>query len=526
MNSTGTLIATLAYLLSIAICIVALFVVPVNRKPSSATAWLMLIFGLPYLGALLFFMLGSPKLSRRRRAQQRTMDDMLRKTVADARQRPELQAVFDAPILPRYEPFVQRNANLGGLPAVAGNRVELLSDYAGAVDRIVQAIEGAQHYVHVEYYIFADDATGGKVVDALIDAQQRGVACRVLIDHIGNSRFNRTVLERLRAGDVAAHLMLPMRIFDGERSRFDLRNHRKIVVVDGEVGFTGSQNLIDRDYHKRSNREKGLYYIELVARVSGPVVRQLNAAFLTDWYAETDMIPDPIAAPEIHAAVAPQTAATLTDYTLEMHDRIMTQFLSQCKQGVATETQNQGPALRAAAIGKALITARDEEQDSFTALQTVMPWERFVATVTEAETLLQPKTGDYLDGLGAYYPQLRKYSPLLLDTFTFAGAPSGTSLLKALQILQEINAGVRKKVPRSAPRSFVMPRWADHVITPTGIDRQYYEFATLHELRNHLRAGDVWVRGSRQFRGFDDYLIPPAAWAAQKQTDEWTLAVP
>jgi cardiolipin synthase A/B len=120
MSSTEALIATLAYLLSIAICIVALFVVPVNRKPSSATAWLMPIFGLPYLGALLFFMFGSPKLSRRRRAQQRTMDDLLRKTVAEARQRPELQAVFDAPILPRYTPFVQLNTNLGGLPAFAG----------------------------------------------------------------------------------------------------------------------------------------------------------------------------------------------------------------------------------------------------------------------------------------------------------------------------------------------------------------------------------------------------------------------
>jgi cardiolipin synthase len=308
MNSTGALIAALAYLLSIVICIVALFVVPVNRKPSSATAWLMLIFGLPYFGALLFLMFGSPKLSRRRRAQQRTMDDLLRTTVADARQRPELQAVFDAPIPRRYAPFVQLNTNLGGLPAFAGNRVELLSDYAGTVDCIVQAIEGAQRYVHVEYYIFADDETGGKVVDALIRAQQRGVVCRVLIDHIGNSRFNHRVLERLRAGGVAAHLMLPVRIFNGKWSRFDLRNHRKIVVVDGEVGFTGSQNLIDRDYHKRSNAKKGLYYIELVARVSGPIVHQLNAAFLTDWYAETDILPDPIAAPEIHAAVAPQIA--------------------------------------------------------------------------------------------------------------------------------------------------------------------------------------------------------------------------
>jgi hypothetical protein len=214
-----------------------------------------------------------------------------------------------------------------------------------------------------------------------------------------------------------------------------------------------------------------------------------------------------------------------------MHDRIMTMFLGHCKQSYATEMESHGPALRAtarryAAIGKALITARDADQDPFTALQSVIPWERFVASVTEAETLLASKTGDYLDGLSAYYPQLRKYAPILLETFTLSGAPSSASLIKALQILKEINAGVRKKVPSSAPRSFVMPRWADHVMTPTGIDRLYYEFAALHELRNHLRAGDVWVSGSRQFREFDDYLIPPVVWATQKQIEEWTLAVP
>jgi len=310
MISTSAIVAALLYLLSITICIVALFVVPANRKPSSATAWLMLIFGLPFFGAIVFLMLGSPKLSRRRRAQQRTMDDMLRKTAADARQLPELKAMFDTPILPRYAPFVELNTNLGGLPAFGGNQVELLPDYAGAVDGIVAAIDRAQRYVHVEYFMFADDSTGGPVVDALIRAQQRGVVCRVLIDSIGNISFNRKVLERLRAGGVATHLMLPVNIFGNKGSRLDLRNHRKIVVVDGEVGFTGSQNLIDRDYHKRNNRKKGLYYIELVARVSGPIVHQLNAAFLTDWYAETDILPDPHTTPEIQATVALQPAGS------------------------------------------------------------------------------------------------------------------------------------------------------------------------------------------------------------------------
>jgi len=307
MNSAWVIVSTLPALLSVAIRIVALFVVPVNRKPSSATAWLMLIFGLPYLGAILFLLLGSPKLSRRRRAQQRTMDELLRKAVVDARQMPTLHELLDPAIPPRFAPLVRLNTNLGGLPPFAGNRVELLPDYTGAVDCIVETIERAKRYVHVEYFEFADDATGGKVVEALLRAQKRGVQCRVLIDHIGNFFFNRALLKRLRSGGVAAHRMLPIRILSTEWLRFDLRNHRKIVVVDGEVGFTGSQNLIDRDYHKKGNVKKGLYYVELVARVSGPIVQQLNAAFITDWYAETGVLLGPSTAPEIDIVVSSQT---------------------------------------------------------------------------------------------------------------------------------------------------------------------------------------------------------------------------
>jgi pyruvate/2-oxoglutarate dehydrogenase complex dihydrolipoamide dehydrogenase (E3) component len=151
--------------------------------------------------------------------------------------------------------------------------------------------------------MFADDKTGSKVIDALIRAQQRGVVCRVLIDHFSNVPFNRPVLKRLRTSGIAMHQTLPVRIFDSEWSRLDLRNHRKIVVVDGQVGFTGSQNLVDRDYHKRRNIKKGLYYIELVARVMGPVVSQLDAVFRSDWYAETRVVLDRTSAPE--AAVTP-----------------------------------------------------------------------------------------------------------------------------------------------------------------------------------------------------------------------------
>jgi cardiolipin synthase len=104
--------------------------------------------------------------------------------------------------------------------------------------------------------------------------------------------------------------MLPLSPINNQWNRFDLRNHRKIVVVDGRIGFTGSHNLIEDTYHKRSNIRKGTHYIELVARVTGPIVLELNAVFMTDWFSETNELLDARAAPETRG-LAPVTGDVL-----------------------------------------------------------------------------------------------------------------------------------------------------------------------------------------------------------------------
>lgn len=108
---------------------VMLFFIPAKRKPSSATAWLMLVLLLPYIGLIIFLLIGSPKLSRRRRAQQRTMDGLISKAIAEAGQQPELIALLKPDIPPRYEPFVKLNEILGFLPTFGGNSIELLPHY-------------------------------------------------------------------------------------------------------------------------------------------------------------------------------------------------------------------------------------------------------------------------------------------------------------------------------------------------------------------------------------------------------------
>jgi cardiolipin synthase len=291
--STITLIlVAIGYLLPI----IMLFIVPTNRKPSSATAWLLLIVLLPYVGLLIYLLIGSPKLPAYRRARQRTATETITAGVEEARANPEAHpgelALLDPPIAERYQPFVALNTHLGGLPAYAGNAVELLPDYAGSLARIAAEIEQAQYFAHIEYFIIAMDESTEACFAAMEQAAQRGVKVRVLLDQLGSSSYPhyKEMCDRMSRAGIEWHLMLPVKFFSSRFTRPDLRNHRKIVVIDDVVGFVGSQNLIDRTYHKKKNLKKGLYYTELVARVTGPVVRQFNALFMTDWYSETDTV--------------------------------------------------------------------------------------------------------------------------------------------------------------------------------------------------------------------------------------------
>jgi len=162
-----TILGALSYLIGI----LALFIIPANRKPGEATAWLLLIFVAPILGAIPFLLLGNPKLSKWRREQQRAMNERFKDLAEEAEQIPDLTPLVDPPVSSRYEPLVNLIAQLTGMPSMAGNTVEYLPDYVGVVDRIVQDIDAAGRFVHLEYFMFADDKVGAPVIDALVRAR-------------------------------------------------------------------------------------------------------------------------------------------------------------------------------------------------------------------------------------------------------------------------------------------------------------------------------------------------------------------
>ena len=160
-----------------------------------------------------------------------------------------------------------------------------------------------------------------------------------------------------------------------------------------------------------------------------------------------------------------------------------------------------------ARIGTALIAAREGGQDPYEAITAVIPWERFRASVAEAEALARPEDFDSYERLGEHYAAMRRWAPAFLAAFSFQGGPAAASLLRAVDTLRDMNEAASLKLPKSAPTGFIRERWARYVMPGGEIDRRYYEFCVLSELCGRLRAGDVWVAGSRRYRSFEEHLI-------------------
>ncbi|MEO7000448.1 MAG: cardiolipin synthase [Ktedonobacterales bacterium] len=363
--------------------IVMLIVVPQRRAPAAARAWLILIFLLPWPGLLVYLVLGKPRVAEQRLERHATYQQRLAQRVrrqidhwrerqalppfsrmahASQRQLPAqaitagalvataagnasdgvapgtaISAVDPATnseadpmeyVPERFQPTVALTQALTHLPILDGNAVELLEDYNATIDRLIADINAAQDTVHVLYYIFAADVTGRKVADALVRAAARGVTCRVLVDALGSRPALRALLPKLRAGGIEAYAVSPFslaHLFRRHRtSRIDLRNHRKIVVLDGQIAYTGSQNIVDADF------KRGIVYEELVARLTGGIVRQLQAVFLGDWYLETQQLlegRDVLRKLTRTGEIAAQALPSGPEYPIEANQRLFTSLL-------------------------------------------------------------------------------------------------------------------------------------------------------------------------------------------------------
>jgi TnpA family transposase len=216
-----------------------------------------------------------------------------------------------------------------------------------------------------------------------------------------------------------------------------------------------------------------------------------------------------------HATLVATTlelGATLTDQTIDLFERLVGTMFSKAETRHARDFQADGRAINEkvrlyARVGAALIAAREAGQDPFEAITAVVPWQRFRASVAEAEALSRPEDFDSYEMLGEHYAAVRRWAPAFLAAFSFQGVPAAASLLRAVEMLRTVNEASAPKLPKSAPIGFIRERWARYVMPAGALDRRYYELCVLSELRGRLRAGDVWVIGSRRYRSFEERLI-------------------
>jgi cardiolipin synthase len=278
------------------VVVLATWILLEKRSPVATLAWILSLIALPYLGFVVFFLLGPRRLVRKRLKHRRARGKFT-------------AAQLPPPIAPpeQADPRVQQLARLGTRtgepPADVCAEVKVLGDASSTYEAIVEAIAEAKHHVHLAYYIFDPRRSGTRIRDALIERAKAGVTVRLLVDDVGSSSINRSFVAPMREAGVKFARFNPV-VFSRIRGRFDFRNHRKIVVCDGNVGFTGGINVADEylpeeetageatraDRRRRRKGHPGPWR-DTHLYLRGDAVRWLQLVFLDDWFYATGYVP-------------------------------------------------------------------------------------------------------------------------------------------------------------------------------------------------------------------------------------------
>jgi len=280
--------------LSICMSIATVAAVLLDRRcqSQSAMSWVLLVIVAPLVGPLVYWVFGKAWLSAKRqeayrrvaaeRAEFRRRDEAGGSALARREARERVAAI----LAPDQRHLATQAASISGDFPLGGNGIEIFDEAEDLFTRMAADIDAAERHVHIEFYIALDDATGGRVFAALERAARRGISCRMLLDGLGSRAFLKT--ERRAALERAGvHLVeaLPVGVVRRRFGRIDLRNHRKIAVIDGAIGYIGSHNLAAKDFKVK---ERYAPWIDATMRVNGPIANDLQKIFVEDWFLETD----------------------------------------------------------------------------------------------------------------------------------------------------------------------------------------------------------------------------------------------
>lgn len=278
---------TIAYVLMIAmeLLVIARAILRPNREPTSRIAWVVVIAVVPVVGMVAYLLFGETSIGRKRVARMRRVQARLPSFDAGIPEKDE----HLSPALPdRFVPLFRLGKTISGFSAVGGNRGHLTRDSNDAIDCLVADIDRATTHVHICFYIWLNDNNGLKVAEALQRAAERGVTCRAMADSLGSRALIRSTHWRdMENAGVKLGIALPIGnpLFRPLHGRIDLRNHRKIVVIDDWVTYCGSQNCADPEF-----RVKPRYapWVDAMMRFEGPIARQNQHVFASDWMSWVD----------------------------------------------------------------------------------------------------------------------------------------------------------------------------------------------------------------------------------------------
>lgn len=270
-------LSVLGYLLTLAL--VPIVVLTKKPWPVSTVAWVLVIVTMPFMGALLYLVFGINRVARRVRGRHVAAEAVTRGLPQLATHHLLLTETLNS----TQKTMLALSERVGETKATSGNRVQLYAQTDQAFEAIQSAINQAQKSIHLEYYIWQPDKIGTRIRDQLIARAQAGVSVRFLYDALGSMRLTEAFLEPMRRAGIKVAPFLPGRSLR-ERWSINLRSHRKIVLVDSVIGFTGGMNVGDEYLGK--NAHFG-YWRDTHLRLEGPAVQQLQEVFATDWYFAT-----------------------------------------------------------------------------------------------------------------------------------------------------------------------------------------------------------------------------------------------
>lgn len=273
-----SLSAVIALLAVVWFIVLSITIVLERRSAAATIAWLLALFFLPFIGLVVYRLIGPMRLERkriRRVARRRTVSEALA-TMGELREN-----------APDHAQLAFVGIGLGEAPPLRAHALDLYLDGRSNYDAILAAIRDARHHVHLEYYIWEPDRIGTRLRDLLVAKAREGVAVRMLVDGMGAHKLKRRFLEPLVAAGVEVAWFNRLRLRGLRVRRPDFRTHRKIVVVDGTVGFTGGMNIADA----HSEEFGPDYWRDTHVRIAGPAVWGLQRLFLDDWSFATEVPP-------------------------------------------------------------------------------------------------------------------------------------------------------------------------------------------------------------------------------------------